>query len=249
MKKILLLTTSCLVCGIIIGLSFNASAQESQSIPSWVKKTAKFWVDGDVGDADFIKAIQWMVTNGIIVLPNNVSPNSNGQTTSTQPINPLSVKLPTGKDMTPYGYQLKGTPVDSEMFNQNGATESIEQTYVKSSISPQTRLVLSIGTYGDKLTALKEHDAIYATLTKNGYQSTIRSSYAFASGDGSNVFCSSQGLSGLQGSAIMYDFCVSDNTLYLFEFDVNYNADHNLSSDLTGIEANFFHVDKSVILG
>src|SRR5574337_380398 len=101
MKKIFLLTISCLVCGIIIGLSFNASAQESQSIPSWVKKTAKFWVNGDVGDADFIKAIQWMVTNGIIVLPNNSAPtsNSNTQTTATMTNNPLSSLLPTAQDL------------------------------------------------------------------------------------------------------------------------------------------------------
>lgn len=102
MKKIVILALSCLVGGILIGLSSNASAQQSSSIPSWVKSTAKYWVSGDVSDSDFIKAIQWMVTNGIIVLPNNSAStsNSNTQTTvSTMTSNPLSALLPTVQDL------------------------------------------------------------------------------------------------------------------------------------------------------
>ncbi len=40
----------------------------AQSIPSWVKKTAGWWSSGQVGDQDFVKGIQWLVTNGIIVV-------------------------------------------------------------------------------------------------------------------------------------------------------------------------------------
>jgi hypothetical protein len=65
MKK-LLLTLLCITCGIIIGLSLNAYAQESTSIPNWIKSTAKFWVNGDVGDNEFEKGIQYLVENKII---------------------------------------------------------------------------------------------------------------------------------------------------------------------------------------
>jgi len=345
MKKILLLTLSCVVGGIIIGLSFNASAQESSSIPSWIKNNAKWWSEGSIDDStfisgiqymiqngiiqvsstpsgsttsqqipswvknnakwwaegqlsddDFIKAIQWLVDNGLIqsstaqqsisqsTTSTNTSSNNPPATTtnptppktavhnqlastyasrmkqyqnepSTQPMIPLSAniplsaKLPTAQDVAPYGYQLKGQPTNSGGFDENGAADSIRQVYVKTSVSPQTRIIISIATYGDALTTLKEHDAIYAMLGRAGYETTIRSSYAFSSWDGSKVFCSTKGQSGLDEDSVMYDFCVSNNTLYLFQLEVNWSADSKASSDSTAIQANFFHVDKSLILG
>ncbi|WP_101477981.1 hypothetical protein [Candidatus Nitrosotalea bavarica] len=65
MKK-LLLTLSCLVGVTVIGLFLNAYAQESTSIPNWVKSTAKLWVNGDVTDNDFEKGIQYLVQSKII---------------------------------------------------------------------------------------------------------------------------------------------------------------------------------------
>lgn len=66
MKKILLLSLSCIVGGLIIGLSFNAYAQESASIPNWIKSTTKLWINGDVSDNDFEKEIQYLIEHKII---------------------------------------------------------------------------------------------------------------------------------------------------------------------------------------
>ncbi|MDR3782672.1 MAG: hypothetical protein P4K92_05120 [Candidatus Nitrosotalea sp.] len=65
MKK-LLIVLLCIICGITIGCSLNAYAQESTSIPNWIKSTAKFWVNGDVSDNEFEKGIQYLVENKII---------------------------------------------------------------------------------------------------------------------------------------------------------------------------------------
>src|SRR5574337_449772 len=65
MKKMLLLS-SCLIGGIIIGLSFNAYAQESSNIPNWIKSTTKLWISGDVSDNDFEKEIQYLIEHKII---------------------------------------------------------------------------------------------------------------------------------------------------------------------------------------
>ncbi|MDE1762755.1 MAG: hypothetical protein KGH88_00725 [Thaumarchaeota archaeon] len=47
----------------------NSSATNgAHQIPSWVKNTAKWWSDGQVGDQDFVKGIQWLVSNGIIIV-------------------------------------------------------------------------------------------------------------------------------------------------------------------------------------
>jgi hypothetical protein len=38
-------------------------------IPGWIKNTAKWWHDGQVGDSDFIKGLQYMIQNGIMKIP------------------------------------------------------------------------------------------------------------------------------------------------------------------------------------
>ena len=65
MKKIFWISLF-IVSGITVGLSLNAYAQESTSIPNWVKSTAKFWINGDVTDNDFEKGIQYLVQSKII---------------------------------------------------------------------------------------------------------------------------------------------------------------------------------------
>ena len=44
-------------------------ATADSTIPSWVKNTAKFWGNGQVSDADFIKGIQHLIQKGIITIP------------------------------------------------------------------------------------------------------------------------------------------------------------------------------------
>ena len=65
MKKLLWISLF-IISGITIAVSLNAYAQESTSIPSWVKSTAKFWINGDVTDNDFEKGIQYLVQSKII---------------------------------------------------------------------------------------------------------------------------------------------------------------------------------------
>ncbi len=43
--------------------------QQPPSVPSWIKNTAKFWAQGSVSDADFIKGIQYLIQQGIITVP------------------------------------------------------------------------------------------------------------------------------------------------------------------------------------
>ncbi|MBI1828054.1 MAG: hypothetical protein HY222_04095 [Thaumarchaeota archaeon] len=61
---------------IIIGLSISitvfsseALAQEIYIIPQWIKNNAKWWSEGQIGDSDFIKGIQYLMQNGIMKIP------------------------------------------------------------------------------------------------------------------------------------------------------------------------------------
>lgn len=51
-----------------IGFSVNVSADDSL-LPTWIKNTAKFWVDDQISDKEFIDALQYLVEQGILTIP------------------------------------------------------------------------------------------------------------------------------------------------------------------------------------
>ncbi len=52
----------------ITAFTLVASAEEGL-IPSWIKDTAKFWVEEEVSDSEFISALQFLISKGIIQIP------------------------------------------------------------------------------------------------------------------------------------------------------------------------------------
>jgi len=56
---------------IILGtLAFSAiNAQGQFSIPSWVKGVAGFWAEDQISDNEFINALQYLMVQGILVIP------------------------------------------------------------------------------------------------------------------------------------------------------------------------------------
>lgn len=67
------------------------NSQSMQHIPAWIKNTAKFWVNGDVSDDDFSKAIEYLVNIGVITI--NIQPIQIPVTSTNQTLN-LSNNLP-----------------------------------------------------------------------------------------------------------------------------------------------------------
>lgn len=57
------------------------SAKNDISIPSWVKSTSRLWSQEQIQDSEFIKAIQYMISSGIMKIPHDSS-----VTVSSQPI-------------------------------------------------------------------------------------------------------------------------------------------------------------------
>ena len=66
--KYVIIIAIAVVFGLGVGLSINVSAEEGL-IPSWIKTTAGFWVDGQIGDSEFLSALQFLVKDGILVIP------------------------------------------------------------------------------------------------------------------------------------------------------------------------------------
>jgi len=84
-KRTHIVIASVLLIGLGIGLSINVSAEGL--IPSWIKNTAGFWVDNQISDSEFIAALQFLVKEGILVIPqSDIVSESISKVTTTQDI-------------------------------------------------------------------------------------------------------------------------------------------------------------------
>ena len=69
MKKSIIFLIVGFLFGSSIPLLALTSAESESLIPEWIKNTAKFWVEGNVSDSEFINALQYMIKNDIIEIP------------------------------------------------------------------------------------------------------------------------------------------------------------------------------------
>jgi len=49
----------------VLGFSLTASAANT-SVPDWVKNNAKWWSEGSITESDYIKSLEYLITQGII---------------------------------------------------------------------------------------------------------------------------------------------------------------------------------------
>ena len=54
---------------LIVVIIPNTFAQEPTDIPSWIKNNAGWWADSQIDDATYISGLQWLISNGIIKIP------------------------------------------------------------------------------------------------------------------------------------------------------------------------------------
>jgi len=52
----------------VLGFSITASAVNS-SVPDWVKNNAKWWSEGSITETDYVKSLEYLITQGIIQIP------------------------------------------------------------------------------------------------------------------------------------------------------------------------------------
>ncbi len=57
-----------LIVGIMLNV-YNVSGQTALEIPSWIKNTAKYWVEDSISDEEFVQAIQWLINENIVTIP------------------------------------------------------------------------------------------------------------------------------------------------------------------------------------
>jgi len=47
-------------------VTFNTISAQEETIPSWIKTTVGFWVNGAISDSEFLNAVQFLANQGII---------------------------------------------------------------------------------------------------------------------------------------------------------------------------------------
>ena len=108
-KAAILITLLCSSVGVAIGSS-NYALAELPSLPAWIKNNAKWWADGQIGDDDFIKGLQYLVEHKILVVPQKASTNE--------------IKVKTYSDNT-YGFSIE------QPYNWERQASTVDQTGLK----------------------------------------------------------------------------------------------------------------------
>ena len=57
----------------------NSDSMKTISIPAWIKNTASWWSSGEIDDASFVKAIQYLISNNIMQISHGLSGNGSSQ--------------------------------------------------------------------------------------------------------------------------------------------------------------------------
>ena len=61
-------TTITAIAAILLIASVTSFAS-AQEVPAWVKNNAGWWADGTISESDFVQGIQFLIKDGIIVIP------------------------------------------------------------------------------------------------------------------------------------------------------------------------------------
>jgi phosphonate transport system substrate-binding protein len=83
-------------------------------VPSWIKNTASFWVDGNVSDTEFLNAMEFLIGEGIIQVPGESKPDVDTITIGFIPVEKADELTPKAKDLEQF-LESKLNGVDIEI--------------------------------------------------------------------------------------------------------------------------------------
>jgi len=116
-KKLSIIFTIAIIG--VLGFSITASAA-STSVPDWVKNNAKWWSEGSITETDYIKSLEYLITQGIIQIPFPITEVTAAQTA-------LSDGERAQSFVVHFSDGMIGTPVTIDTFVKFEATSSQNQ--------------------------------------------------------------------------------------------------------------------------
>ena len=112
----------------------NAFAQETTNVPNWIKNNAGWWADGLIDDSAFLQGIQYLIKEGIMVIP----PTETTDTSQSDQQVPAWVKNTAGwwadnkiseaEFVNAIQYLIKGSII--QIPNQNDSLNSCEFEHI-----------------------------------------------------------------------------------------------------------------------
>ena len=63
---------------LLVPASISTVQAQDSKIPSWIKNNAGWWADGQIGDTSFLKGIEYLINEGIMVIPPTETSGSSG---------------------------------------------------------------------------------------------------------------------------------------------------------------------------
>lgn len=119
-----------LVLGLGIGVNLSAQSEESL-IPPWIKNTARFWVDGNVSDREFLSALQYLIDKNILIVKEQ-SPKTEPQKSSclgnTLCLTSTVQTIVDGDTIYVEGYKIRLSLTNTPEKNEVGFSEATEFT-------------------------------------------------------------------------------------------------------------------------
>ena len=59
------------ICLVVISSILSHINGEQLRIPPWIKNTARWWHEGSIDDSEFVRGIQYLIQNKIMIIPNS----------------------------------------------------------------------------------------------------------------------------------------------------------------------------------
>ena len=88
-----------------LGFSITASAADS-AIPEWIKNNAKWWSEGSINDADYVKSLEYLMRHGIIDVPIPITEVTAAQTKYSEEERAQSFRVTISNIMKPLPVQF-----------------------------------------------------------------------------------------------------------------------------------------------
>ena len=54
---------------LFVPASISTTLAQDSGIPAWIKNNAGWWADGQIDDSSFLQGIQYLIKEGIMVIP------------------------------------------------------------------------------------------------------------------------------------------------------------------------------------
>ena len=54
----------------------SPTAAQDSEIPAWIKNNAAWWAEGQIDDSSFLQGIQYLIKEGIMIIPPTETPES-----------------------------------------------------------------------------------------------------------------------------------------------------------------------------